>query len=59
MQSQESLEKSFFEQIRPGDYVDAKDPDDKWRLAQVIDRDNRFLSLIFDGSPPGDDVLNF
>lgn len=38
MQSQENIEKQFFQQLRPGDYIDAKYADDDWKLAKVIDR---------------------
>lgn len=38
MQSQDSIEKAFFEQIKPGDYVDARFSDEDWKVAKVIDR---------------------
>jgi len=52
MQSQENIEKAFFEQLQPGDYIDAKCGEDDWKLAKVIDRENKYVSLIYDGCPP-------
>lgn len=58
MQAQDNIEKVFFEQVKPGDYIDARYADDDWKLAKVIDRDNKYISIIFDGCPPNNDVLS-
>lgn len=38
MQNQDNAEKSFFQQLKPGDFVDARYGDDDWKVAKVIDR---------------------
>ena len=38
MQNQDGIEKAFFEQIKAGDYVDARYGDDDWKVAKVVDR---------------------
>lgn len=38
MQNQQNIEKSFFQQLKPGDYIDARFGDDDWKLAKVIDK---------------------
>ena len=38
MQNQDAMEKAFFDQIKPGDYVDARFSDDDWKVAKVVDR---------------------
>ena len=50
--NQDNVEKMFYEQLKTGDYVDARFNENDWRLAKVIDRDNKCLSVTFDGSPP-------
>ena len=54
--SQDNVEKMFYDQIRSGDYVDARNSDNEWKLAKVIDRDNKHLAIIYDGYPPNTDV---
>lgn len=49
LQNQDMLEKGFFEQLHPGDFVDVKNSDSEWKLAKVIDKDNKYLSVMFDG----------
>lgn len=52
-QSQEALERNFFEQVKSGDYVDVKHQQQgEWKLAKVIDKENKYMSIIFDGYPP-------
>ena len=55
--NQDNVEKMFFDQIRSGDYVDARNSDNEWKLAKVIDRDNKHLAIIYDGCPPSTDVI--
>ena len=37
-QTQESVEKHFFQQIQPGDFIDARYTEKEWKLAKVIDK---------------------
>ena len=54
--NQDNVEKMFFDQIRSGDYIDARNSDNEWKLAKVIDRDNKHLAILYDGYPPSTDV---
>lgn len=57
MQSQDMLQKSFFDQLRPGDFIDVKNTQGNWKLAKVIDKDNKYLSVIFDGYALDNEVI--
>ena len=54
--SQDNAEKLFFEQLRPGDFLDARYSDNEWKLANVIDRDQKYCVIIYDGYPPNSEV---
>lgn len=54
--SQDNVEKVFFEQLKPGDFIDARYAENDWKLAKVIDREQKFLTIIFDGYPPTSEV---
>ena len=48
-QTQENIEKYFFQQLQPGDYIDARYSEKEWKLAKIIDKENRYLTIMFDG----------
>jgi hypothetical protein len=49
VQSQDNLEKYFFAQLQPGDFIDAKYTEKEWKLAKVIDKEHKYLTIMFDG----------
>ena len=47
--NQEAIEKSYYEQLMPGHYLDVRISEAEWKLAKIKDKDNRYISISYDG----------
>jgi hypothetical protein len=48
-QSSESIEKNYFQYLQPGEYIDFRSSENEWKLAKVIQRENKRLTIMCDG----------
>ena len=47
--SVDALEKAYYDQLIPGQYLDVKYSEYDWKIAKIVDRDRRYASVLFDG----------